>query len=226
MASVQKSFINKIVPGALKAYQTYNILPSLTMAQAILESAWGKSAIGNNLFGIKVTNSWKGKKQLITTTEYVNGVKTKVKAYFRDYDSIDDSILDHSKILSLARYKPVRQAKDYIEACRQVQKCGYATDPAYATKLINIIRANCLNQYDAIVEAAVTMPKSVLKYGSTGNDVEILQAMLNKRGYKLIVNGKFDVITQGSVKDYQKSNGLVIDGVVGPKTWANLYGEV
>jgi lysozyme len=132
-------FIARILPGALEAYRKYNILPSLTLAQSALESNWGKSGIGNNLFGIKATSSWTGKKQYVWTTEYMDGKPIKVQDWFRDYDSIDDSILDHAKLLSYSRYKPVREAKDYKEACYRVQQCGYATDIAYAQKLISII---------------------------------------------------------------------------------------
>jgi flagellum-specific peptidoglycan hydrolase FlgJ len=143
-----QNFINQILPGAKRAHAEYGVLPSLTLSQAILESNSGKSSIGNNIFGIKATSTWKGKKQLVWTTEYIKGVKTKVQAWFRDYDSIDESILDHAKLLTLTRYKPVVAAKDYKEACIQVQKCGYATDPKYATKLINIIEQNKLNLHD------------------------------------------------------------------------------
>jgi flagellum-specific peptidoglycan hydrolase FlgJ len=142
------NFIDKILPGAKRAHAEYGVLPSLTLSQAILESNSGKSSIGNNIFGIKATATWKGKKQLVWTTEYIKGVKTKVQAWFRDYDSIDESILDHAKLLTLTRYKPVVASKDYKEACIQVQKCGYATDPKYATKLISIIEQNKLNLHD------------------------------------------------------------------------------
>lgn len=146
--SAQQEFITKIVPGAKKAYKEFRVLPSLTIAQACLESAFGKASIGNNIFGIKANSKWAGKKQLVWTTEYINGVKQKVQAYFRDYDSIEDSILDHALLLTMTRYKPVIAAKDYKEACVQVQKCGYATDPKYADKLIKIIELYKLQQYD------------------------------------------------------------------------------
>jgi flagellum-specific peptidoglycan hydrolase FlgJ len=144
----QKAFINQIKNGACACYIKYGILPSLTIAQAALESGWGSSSIGNNIFGIKAGSSWKGKTQTVLTTEFVNGQYIKVNATFRDYNSIDDSIIDHAKLLTLNRYMPVVQAKDYKEACKQVQQCGYATDPNYANKLISIIETYKLNQYD------------------------------------------------------------------------------
>lgn len=148
MNAKQQAFINNILPGAQEAQNKYGVLTSLTLAQAILESAWGKSSIGNNIFGIKATSSWRGAKQLVPTTEYVNGKKVSVEAYFRDYGSIEESITDHAKLLTMPRYKAVIAAKDYKEACREVQKCGYATDPKYAEKLISLIEANNLNKWD------------------------------------------------------------------------------
>jgi peptidoglycan L-alanyl-D-glutamate endopeptidase CwlK len=62
-----------------------------------------------------------------------------------------------------------------------------------------------------------------VKYGMNCEEVKTLQNMLNECGYKLIADGDFGIITQGAVKDYQRSNGLVADGVVGPKTWSKLY---
>lgn len=146
-------FIDKIVPGAIKAYKEYGVLPSLTLAQAILESNWGKSGLStksNNLFGIKWTASRGGAYDEYDTKEFVNGKWITVKAKFRKYSSWEESVLDHAVLLTLSRYKPVLAAKNYKEACTQVQKCGYATDPAYTQKLIGIIEKYGLNKYDEV----------------------------------------------------------------------------
>lgn len=144
-----KDFITKITPGSLKAHSKYNILPSLTMSQAILESGWGKSAIGNNIFGIKAFSDWKGKKKKVWTTEYnSDGSSYKTQAWFRDYDSIDDSILDHSKLLTNKRYAKVREATTYKQATKAVRDAGYATDPNYPNLLNQIIEENGLAKYD------------------------------------------------------------------------------
>ena len=186
MTTAQQAFIAKIKPGAVSAQAKYGVLASLTLAQSILESGWGKSAIGNNLFGIKATASWTGKTQTVATTEYYNGVKTAVNAKFRDYDSIEASIEDHAKLLTLDRYKPVIAAQGYQDACRQVQRCGYATDPLYAAKLISMIEQYGLNAWDdrpakepentvsaeciAILKAVTSAPDRWIAYikGQTG----------------------------------------------------------
>lgn len=142
-------FIRLILPGAMEGYKKYGILPSLTIAQAILESDWGTRMVDNNVFGIKATPSWKGKTAEAWTREYVDGKLKEVKASFRVYDKIEDGIEDHIELIGNAsRYETVRNAKNYKDAALAVEKAGYATDPAYAEKLIEIIEKNNLTQYD------------------------------------------------------------------------------
>ena len=145
----KKEFINLIEEGAIKGWLEYKVLPSLTMAQAILESGWGKSHIGNNLFGIKANSAWKGTKKAVPTFEYYNGKKVRVIAEFRTYPSFNDSILDHAVFLNVnPRYKKVLGEKNYVYACDAIKAAGYATDPIYSKSLQNIIVSNNLTQYD------------------------------------------------------------------------------
>lgn len=145
----KQEFINLIKPGAIDGYIKYGILPSLIIAQAILESNWGKSHISYNLFGIKAGTGWQGKIAIKKTKEFVNGVWITVEAKFRAYDSFSESIIDHAKLLGTSsRYKKVTQAADYITACYEVWKAGYATDPNYPKKLIAIIEQGKLYEYD------------------------------------------------------------------------------
>lgn len=145
---MKENFINSIKYGAIEGYKKYKILPSLTIAQAILESGWGKLSIGNNIFGIKANASWTGKIQTVKTHEYVNGAKIYVTVNFRDYDSIFESLEDRFKLLSSSRYKKVVQAKGYKEAANEIYKAGYATDPQYPQKLIQIIEQNKFYEID------------------------------------------------------------------------------
>jgi peptidoglycan hydrolase-like protein with peptidoglycan-binding domain len=148
----KKEFINSIKEGALKGQQEYSILPSLTIAQAILESGWGRSSLAvkaKNLFGIKAFANWKGERITLPTTEWYNGQSTVVQADFRVYNSFSASIEDHNKLLLNSRYKTVRQSGDYKTACLEIYTCGYATDPMYPEKLISTIEANRLYEFDA-----------------------------------------------------------------------------
>ncbi|EPF6064501.1 flagellar assembly peptidoglycan hydrolase FlgJ [Enterobacter cloacae] len=141
-------FIARLLRPAQAAAQQSGLHPHLILAQAALESGWGKREIpaadgrpSHNLFGIKATGDWRGKTTEITTTEYINGVKQKVKAAFRVYDSYEHALADYAKLLTKnPRYRGVVQSGSPEQGAKALQAGGYATDPAYAKKLITIIQ--------------------------------------------------------------------------------------
>ena len=139
MSAKTDSFISKIAPLAVEDMKKTGVLASLTIAQSILESGWGESTLAkqhNNLFGIKANSTWGGK------------VATLNGSNWRAYDSWDESILDHSKLLQTSRYTKVLSAKDYKEACEEVRLAGYCTESDYSQKLIRLIEQYDLAQYD------------------------------------------------------------------------------
>jgi lysozyme len=157
--STQTDFISRIKAGAQSGQQKYGVLASMTMAQAIVESGWGKYAPGNNLFGIKA-NGTTGATVTIHTKEFVNGEYTTITALFRAYSNFSESVTDHGKFLaSNARYKNLLGCKDYVKSCQLIQQDGYATEPDYADQLISIIKEYALNQYDGA--AAVVAAKHI-----------------------------------------------------------------
>ncbi len=213
---MKSKFINKLKPGAISGYKKYKILPSLTIAQAILETGWGKASIGNNLFGIKAHQGWKGKVQVVRTHEYVNGKKIYVDAKFRDYNSIEESLEDRFKLLSSSRYKKVVESKDYKEACNEIYKAGYATDPNYPKKLIQIIEQNKLYEFDKEVVEVSTL----LRRGSKGNQVKDLQSKLNNLGINAgNPDGIFGAGTEKAVRELQSIFSLGADGIAGKNTF-------
>ena len=112
-------FIAAVAPGAKAAQKSHNILASLTMAQAALESGWGKHTYdGNNLFGIK-SNGWKGRTVTIRTAkEDKNGNRYYINAAFRAYNSWADSIAGHAEFLSaIKRYANIIGCTNYRTAC-------------------------------------------------------------------------------------------------------------
>jgi flagellum-specific peptidoglycan hydrolase FlgJ len=147
----QAEFIQKVAEGAIDSYKKYNIFPSITIAQAILESGWGQSGLtgkGNNLFGVKAYG-WNGAVVDMLTAEYnSDGSKYYVVASFRGYNSWAESIEDHSKVLLNDRYADVRSATNYRAAAEALRAGGYATDPEYPQLLISIIESYGLYQYD------------------------------------------------------------------------------
>lgn len=158
--SRQMEFINSIKDGAIKSYKETKILPSITIAQAILESNWGESNLfkeSNNLFGIKADPSWKGDYVTFETREYHSQM---IKDKFRKYDSVEDSIADHSNFLSKnKRYEEggVFEAKTYKKQALALQESGYSTaedengNKTYAQMLERLIRQYNLQLIDCDV---------------------------------------------------------------------------
>lgn len=110
------------------------------VAQAALETGWGRAAIGHNIFGIKANGGWSGKKQLVTTREVINGQSVMIQDWFRDYDSFADSFADHFQFLKVnTRYADVFTAGSDEEYFRRLQADGYATDPNYAASLMAML---------------------------------------------------------------------------------------
>lgn len=154
MTTAQKNFIKTVGAVASADMKKTGILASLTIAQAILESAYGTSGLatgGKALFGIKATKTWKGKVYCSDTKECYDGLNmvTVKNAAFRAYDSWEESITDHSAFLKAnKRYKAVVGEADYKKACEAIKAAGYATDPQYTAKLIKLIEENRLTEYD------------------------------------------------------------------------------
>lgn len=143
-------FIKQIAPEAQKMDQEHHVLASVTIAQAILESDWGGSTLASkyhNLFGVKSTSTTNSK--LMSTREYVDGKWVVITGRFQVYSSWADSIDAHAALLdSGTTYQGVIQSTNYTEAAKALQSEGYATDPSYASKLIDIIETYHLDQYD------------------------------------------------------------------------------
>lgn len=146
--SPQEKFIRELWPMAEAAAEELDTLPEVLIAQAALETGWGKyvskDSNGNssfNLFNIKAGKAWDGKTIEKTTMEFKHGAPVKEVARFRAYDSYADSFQDYVDFLkSNDRYsKALREAADPTKFIHGLQRAGYATDPAYADKILNII---------------------------------------------------------------------------------------
>jgi flagellum-specific peptidoglycan hydrolase FlgJ len=136
-------------PVAREASRVSGVPASIIMAQAALETGWGASAIGSakNLFGIKGTGPAGSVR--VSTKEFRNGRMVSEMANFRKYNSWAESIADHGRLLQNSRYAKAMQNKNNPDQfARELQKAGYATDPAYASKLISIMKSNNFYQYN------------------------------------------------------------------------------
>lgn len=113
----KKEIIKKLVTHALEVQSKYNLLSSVCIAQAILETGWLRHYSGNNIFGIKWVKGCEYDFNKIHTYEWIGGVKTPKICLFRKYDDMAESFNDYGNLLkSLKRYTPVLSSNDYEEA--------------------------------------------------------------------------------------------------------------
>jgi peptidoglycan hydrolase FlgJ len=152
--SLVDEFRNNMRGPAQAAARMTGIPAEFIMGQAALESGWGKREIlgpqgqnSFNVFGIKATSGWNGATVDVMTTEYVDGAARKVVAKFRAYDSYDQAFEDYARLLTRSkRYEGVlANGQTLMGFAQGMQSAGYATDPAYATKLTRIIQKNLLS---------------------------------------------------------------------------------
>ncbi len=151
-------FLNKIVPIVQKEYlkRDHWVLPSVCIAQAALESAWGTSAMmtkANAYFGIKAGSNWKGKVYSSKTKECYAGIGfTTITGVFRAYDSLADSISDYYNLIcNNSRYASAVNNSNPRNTITAIKNAGYATDSNYISDVMAIINKYNLTKYDALV---------------------------------------------------------------------------
>ncbi len=153
-SAIASEFASRLWPAAAEAARATGIPAHFMVAQAALETGWGKSeprrADGSssfNVFGIKAGRNWQGPVVELSTTEYVDGVAQKQLERFRAYGSYAEAFRDYSSLISAnPRYASVLGAQDAASFARGLQRAGYATDPMYAFKLERIIGGTTLRQ--------------------------------------------------------------------------------
>ena len=153
--ALHQQFIQQLVPYTQEANRMYGVLPSISLAQAILESDWGTSGLAANyynLYGIKGESN--APFVDLETSEFHNGEWIKITGRFRVFESWRESVLAHAQLMALGvtwdetLYHKVLAANHYQEAARELVNAGYATDPSYAEKIIQIIEQYHLDKYD------------------------------------------------------------------------------
>lgn len=147
-----QQFIQSVAQGAIDGWNQYRVLPSITVAQAILESGWGQSSLStsaHNLFGIK--GSYNGHSVVMRTREVYGGRSVYVNANFRAYANNSESVTDHGRFLNVnSRYRNLLGDTNYVSVANKLRQDGYATDPSYANSLINLVRTYNLTQLDSV----------------------------------------------------------------------------
>lgn len=251
-ASSTKTFIRKAVPAAQATQRAFGVPASITIAQAILESGWGRSELtrtANNYFGVKCTpkaSPYQSGCLVRHTTEYYGQRKVVEQHRFRTYRSAEGSFKDHAVLLTTV-FKPAMVYKNNPDAfIRRVHQGGYATDPNYSNLIIQLMRQYNLYQYDlkpapakkpATTKAptkAKTATKSTTKKSTpvtrtaagptmTTSRIRAVQALLQRQGYKVPVTGTMNTTTINALKSFQRAQRLPVTGKVDQNTLSKLY---
>lgn len=204
---------------AVEQQKEFGIPASITLAQGLLESAAGRSTLateGNNHFGIKCHREWEGATMLRSDDA--------PDECFRVYESAEESYADHSRFLSRTRYLPLfdLDPDDYAAWARGLKKCGYATDPHYADRLIAIIERYGLDSYDRS------------RHGEASQTAEYISTSLREshpvrkgRGLHYVIAAPGDTYTSiagefgVAAKDLLAFNDRAKDGEI--RAWQEVY---
>ncbi len=164
-----QNFIQSVAPGAINGWKEYGVLPSVTVAQAILESGWGSSTLStqaHNLFGIK--GSYHGQYVNMPTREVYNGQSVYINDNFRKYDNNSESVEDHGNFLYVnSRYRNLLGDRNYVSVANKLRQDGHATDPSYANLLIELVQEYNLTQLDTV---AFSGQQVIINKNTDGNN--------------------------------------------------------
>lgn len=162
LQAVREAFVKDLVPTAQNLQREYGVLASVSLAQAMLESNFGTSQLASehkNLYGVK-TDSADPQGALYKTLEYVDDQWVEIEDYFKVYPSWQASMEEHARLIqngttwNADQYEDVLAATTYQGQAKALQSSGYATDPGYSQKLIEMIEQWNLNSYDQPVDQA------------------------------------------------------------------------
>jgi flagellar protein FlgJ len=167
LSASKDDFLRSMRPHAEQAAREIGVDPDALLAQAALETGWGRSVPCNaqgecsfNLFGIKAGSQWSGATVNVPTLEFEDGVAVRKVERFRAYDSPADSFRDYAALIrDSARYAKARGAGDNVEAfATALQQGGYATDPNYAQKIAAV--ASEVRERSDVLKFAAAMPST------------------------------------------------------------------
>ena len=164
MNTEQKKFIDTLKPLIVK-YAGGKYCVECILAQAILESAWGKSQLAkkyNNFFGMKTGRSWKGEKAELSTKEEINGKLVTVKGTFRAYPDIESGIAGYFDFIKAKRYADLKEASNYVEYATKLKEDGWATSSGYREALIDIVEVYLKNDDKTPVASDTTNDFNVI----------------------------------------------------------------
>lgn len=181
-------FIEQIAKYVKKYAYVYGIeVHSPIIAQAILESGWGKSSLASkyhNYFGLKCGGAWKGKSvNMATKEEYKIGTLTNIRDNFRVYDSMDAGVKGYFDFINTSRYANLKGVKCPEEYVRRIKADGYATSSRYVDNIMRVIRDNKLTRFDNKVGECMKKEELTGKVLSGKEIIDILAKRVIKGDY-------------------------------------------
>lgn len=165
--STPAKFAADVWPHARRIAKTLNVAPEALLAQAALETGWGKHVMSysdgsssHNLFGIKAGSDWFGGSVVRKTIEFVDGIAQQVSARFRAYPNVQATFDDYGAFIADSpRYAGVRNAgEDTGRFAAALQSAGYATDPNYAEKIRRIVGSDTFRDAVRSLKILPTVP--------------------------------------------------------------------
>lgn len=187
MTLEQQNFINFIYEALCKYAPTYNIkCYSAIIAQAILESGWGKSKLASNFhnyFGLKCGSSWKGKSvNMKTFEEFKAGTLTQISDNFRVFDNLESGVKGYLDFINTKRYSNLKNVSSPKEYLQNIKNDGYATSSTYVDSVMKIVTSYNLTSYDNKISKSLEEIAKEVIAGKWGNGNERKTA-LTKAGY-------------------------------------------
>lgn len=187
MTLEQQNFINSIYEALCKYAPTYNIkCYSAIIAQAILESGWGKSKLASNFhnyFGLKCGSSWKGKSvNMKTFEEFKAGTLTQISDNFRVFDNLESGVKGYLDFINTKRYSNLKNVSSPKEYLQNIKNDGYATSSTYVDSVMKIVTSYNLTSYDNKISKSLEEIAKEVIAGKWGNGNE-RKLTLTKAGY-------------------------------------------
>ena len=187
MTLEQQNFINSIYEALCKYAPTYNIkCYSAIIAQAILESGWGKSNLASNFhnyFGLKCGSSWKGKSvNMKTFEEFKAGTLTQISDNFRVFDNLESGVKGYLDFINTKRYSNLKNVSSPKEYLQNIKNDGYATSSTYVDSVMKIVTSYNLTSYDNKISKSLEEIAKEVIAGKWGNGNE-RKLTLTKAGY-------------------------------------------
>lgn len=141
-------FVKTLLPHAITAGKTLGVDPKVILAQAALESNWGKSILSHNIFSIKHTSKKSGNSITVKAKEFQNGKALYRREKFRSYNNYNEAFADYTRIIQKAHYrKHMQNLRTPLDYATSLQRAGYATDPKYAKKIMQKYHDPIIQKY-------------------------------------------------------------------------------